>query len=72
MLESSKKTISGFHYKYIKVKYDDKAKMLLTDTNSFYYIIETEIVYKEFTKTNNDLTLAIIQKIQTIVVIQKA
>ena len=30
--------MTGFHYKYIKIKYD-KAEMLFTDTDSFVYII---------------------------------
>ena len=34
------------HY-YIKNKYDDKVKLLLTDTDSFTYVIENKNVYDE-------------------------
>ena len=34
------------HY-YIKIKYDDKATLLFTYTDSFTYVIETKNVYDE-------------------------
>ena len=39
-----------FHYDYIKQKYGDKAKLLLTDTNSLAYKIQTEDVYKDINR----------------------
>ena len=36
-----------FHYNYIKRKYGDKAKLLLTYTDSTMYEIQTEDFYKD-------------------------
>ena len=37
-----------FHYRYIKNKYGDKAKLLLTDADSLVYEIETNNVHEDF------------------------
>ena len=37
-----------FHYNYIKKKYNDKAKLLFTDTGSLTYEIDNEDVSKDF------------------------
>ena len=47
ILELSKIIMFDFHYKYIKPKYGNKAKLLFTDTDSFLYEIETENFYKD-------------------------
>ena len=39
-----------FHYNYIKKKYNNKARLLFTDTNSLTYEIEAKDVYKDFWK----------------------
>ena len=39
-----------FHYRYIKRKYGDKAKLLFTDRDSLTYEIKTEDVYQDFWK----------------------
>ena len=47
-LELSKILIYELHYDYIKNKYDNKSKLLFTDTDSFMYEIKTENVYEGF------------------------
>ena len=42
-----------FHYKYIWTKYDNCAKLLLTDTDSLVYEIETDDFYKKFDENKN-------------------
>ena len=47
ILELSKTLMFDFHYKYIKQKYGDNAKLLFTDTDSFLYEIKTDDFYKD-------------------------
>ena len=44
ILELSKVLMDEFHYDYIKNKYDNRSKLLFTDTNSLMYEIKTEDV----------------------------
>ena len=62
ILELSKLLMNKFHYDYNKNKYDNKSKLLFTDTDSSMYEIKTEHVYegfssdKEMTDFSNYLT----------------
>ena len=48
ILELSKVLMYEFLYDYIKNKYDNKSKLLFTDTDSLMYEIKMEDVYEDF------------------------
>ena len=47
MLNISKTLMYEFWYDYIKSKYQDKAKLCYTDSDSFIIHIETKIFFKD-------------------------
>ena len=49
ILDISKTLMHEFWYDYIKPKYQDKAKLCYTDTDSFIICIKTEDIYKDIT-----------------------
>ncbi|PFX11590.1 hypothetical protein AWC38_SpisGene24613 [Stylophora pistillata] len=50
-----KNLMYDFHYNYIKTKYGDRAKLLMTDTDSLCYEIQTEDFYKDIKDDVNRL-----------------
>ena len=50
VLELSKILMYEFHQDYIKNKYDNKLKLLLTDADNFMYEIETEDGYEDLSQ----------------------
>ena len=52
-LDLSKMLMYDFHYNYIKKKYNNRARLLFTDTDSLTYEIEAEDVYKDLWNDKN-------------------
>ncbi|GBN38833.1 hypothetical protein AVEN_265114-1 [Araneus ventricosus] len=50
ILDISKILMNDFHFNFIKKTYDNGAKLLFTDTDSLYYHIPTEDVYKDISE----------------------
>ena len=53
ILDISKNLMYNFHYNYIRPKFEFKAKLLFTDTDSLCYEIETEDIYEDISSDVN-------------------
>ena len=49
-MDLSKTLMFDSHYNYIKTKYGQKAELLMTDTDSLIYLIQTDDVYVDIKK----------------------
>ena len=54
ILDLSKTLMYNFHYNYIGQKYDNNARLLFTDTDSFMYEIKMEDFYKDISADVKD------------------
>ena len=50
ILDISKTHMFDFHYNFIKDKYGDKAELLMTDTDSLVYLIQTDDFFEDIKK----------------------
>ena len=50
ILDLSKTLMFDFHYNYIRKKYNNKAELLFTDTDSLMYLIQTDDFYHDIKK----------------------
>ena len=69
ILELSKVWMYGFHYNYIKNKYDKKSKLLFKDTDSLMYEIKTEDFYENFSNNKEMFDFIIVQLSQNTMMI---
>ena len=62
ILNLSKVLMHEFHYNYIKNKYGNNSRLLLTDIDTLIYEIKTEDVYKDFSKIKKCFISVVIQQ----------
>ena len=58
ILELSKVLMYDFHYNVMKKKYGDNLSVLMTDTDSLFYEVKTEDLYKDLSAMKGKLDLS--------------
>lgn len=53
LMDMSKTVVYDYYYNFLKPKYDDKVRLLYTDTDSFYFEVETEDYFKDMAEDRN-------------------
>ena len=53
ILDYSKTHMYSFYYDVLKPKYDDKIKLVYTDTDSYVIKVETDDLYEDFKEIND-------------------
>ena len=66
VLELSKLKMADFHYNVIKKMYNERAKLLFTDTDSLTYHIETKDIDKDLYKIRNNFDFSNYEKNHTL------
>ena len=69
ILDLSKVLMYEFHHDYTKIKYDNKSRLLFTNTDILMYEIKTKGVYEDFSKDKKCLILVIILFSQNLMII---
>ena len=67
ILDLSKVLMYEFNYDYIKNKYDNNSRLLLTDTDSLMYKSKTKDAYEDFIRIKECLILATIPLSQNMI-----
>ena len=70
ILELSKVLMYEFHYDYIKNKYGNNSRLLITDTDSIMYEIKTKDVHEDFSNNKEMFDFSNYSTSQNIMIIQ--
>ncbi len=63
ILDISKTLMYDFYYKILESKYEDKIKLLYTDTDSLTFAVKTKDFYEDMKEMITEFDTLIIQKV---------